>query len=231
MTEDIWDELAPHYDDWFETPAGAFVLGAEIAALLHLTGDLTGLRGLEVGCGTGQFGRAFARQGAWMVGLDRSRSMLDVAARTSADHLRLCLADAERLPFASQTFDVVLAVTVLEFIPKLLSALAEMWRVLRPGGQMLVGVLNAWSLWALTRKLLREETPYTSAHFFSLSELLRLLRNFAPARWRGAAFLPPWARGQRMGWWSALENAGARWWPILGAFLVAGTEKPREAKR
>lgn len=67
---DIWDALATDYDAWYETPLGTFVLEVEIAALLSLSGELTSGRGLEVGCGTGQFGRIFARKGVWMVGVD-----------------------------------------------------------------------------------------------------------------------------------------------------------------
>ena len=148
---EIWDALAPEYDAWYDTTVGAFTLEVEIAAGLNLAGDLTQVSGLEVGSGTGQFGQAFARQGAWMVGVDRSAVMLDVAARNSEGLLCLCRADGTRLPFAAHTFDFVLAVTVLEFVTTPLLVLAEMWRVLRPGGRLPVGALNAWSLWTLIR--------------------------------------------------------------------------------
>ncbi len=52
----------------------------------------------------------------------------------------------ERLPFLTGSFDVTLALTVLEFVSDPYAMLAEMWRVLQPGGRLVIGVLNTWSL-------------------------------------------------------------------------------------
>src|SRR3990172_4055932 len=95
---DLWDQVAPEYDAWYAAPLGAFALEVEIAALVALGGQLTGRRGLEVGCGTGQLGRAFAQGGVRMVGVDRSAAMLKEAARHAMETLTLCRADGERLP-------------------------------------------------------------------------------------------------------------------------------------
>jgi ubiquinone/menaquinone biosynthesis C-methylase UbiE len=221
----LWDTLARNYDTWYETSLGAFALEAEIAALLTLAGDLTMQRGLEVGCGTGQFGKAFARHGAWMVGVDHSAAMLEVAAKNSKGRLALCHAEGERLPFAAHSFEAVLAVTVLEFVTNPQEMLTEMWRVLQPGGRMLLGVLNSWSLWALERRLRRVKAPYAQAHFYSPPELVRLLNTFAPTQWLGTVFLPPWTKGQRKVWWPLVENIGIKLIPMFGAFLAAVTQK------
>ncbi|HEY4690955.1 MAG TPA: class I SAM-dependent methyltransferase [Anaerolineae bacterium] len=106
---DPWDQIAPQYDAWYATPLGAFAREVEIAALDALGGQLTGRRGLEVGCGTGQFGKAFAQGGVRMVGVDRSAAMLKEAARHVSETLTLCRADGERLPFPRSSFDLVAA--------------------------------------------------------------------------------------------------------------------------
>lgn len=223
---DVWDALAPSYDDWYATPVGAFAHGAEVAALVALAGELGGVRGIEIGCGTGQFTRAFAQRGARMVGVDRSAAMLAVAARHPTGAPLLCRAHGEQLPYPAGTFDVALIVTVLEFVPDPQSVLAEMWRVLRPRGRLVVGALNAWSLWAVARRLRPGKTPYAHAHFFQPPELVRLLARLGPVKWRGAVFLPPWVQTQAKAWWPLIEDTGARWLPMFGAFLAAGVQKP-----
>ena len=223
---DPWDQIAPQYDAWYATPLGAFALEVEIAALVALGGQLTGRRGLEVGCGTGQFGRVFTQRGVRMFGVDRSAAMLKEAARHSMETLTLCRAEGEHLPCPGSSFDLVVAVTVLEFARDPQAILAETWRVLRPGGKLIVGVLNAWSLWAIARRLRCSESPYVHAHFYQPPELMRLLATFGPVMWRGAVFLPPWTKGPARAWWWRVERVGARLLPMFGAFLAAAARKP-----
>lgn len=191
---DVWDALAPGCDVWYETPLGAFVLGVELAALVGLAGERVSRYVLEVGCGTGRFGRAFAERGARVIGVDLTRAMLAEAGKDEKGMLNLCQADAGRLPFQPSSFDLVLAVTLLEFVPDPSGVLAEMCRVLRPGGRLLIGALNAWTPWALARRRSDLE-PFTSARFFSPPEVREALGQFGRVTWRGAAFVLPWGKG------------------------------------
>jgi SAM-dependent methyltransferase len=96
-------------------------------------------RGLEIGAGTGYFSLNLLRQGilSEVTCTDVSPGMLDTLAG-SAERLRLdvetVVSDAENLPFASGTFDVVFGHAVLHHIPDLERAFAEFRRVLTPGG-------------------------------------------------------------------------------------------------
>lgn len=96
---------------------------------------LAGRRVLDLGCGKGRFGRALARRGADVVGLDLSTAML-----RSAYGLERVRGSVRRLPFASGSFDRVVAVEVLEHLPPAAwdQALAEIRRVLAPGGVLAV---------------------------------------------------------------------------------------------
>ena len=58
------------------------------------------------------------------------------------------IAAAEQLPFGDRSFDIVSLITVLAFMPKPGLALAEIARVLRPGGRLVLGDLGKWSSWA-----------------------------------------------------------------------------------
>jgi ubiquinone/menaquinone biosynthesis C-methylase UbiE len=96
-------------------------------------------RGLEIGAGTGYFSLNLLKQGilSEVTCTDVSPGMLETLA-ASAERLHLdvetVVCDAENLPFASGSFDVVLGHAVLHHIPDLERAFAEFRRVLKPGG-------------------------------------------------------------------------------------------------
>lgn len=85
---------------------------------------------LEVGCGRGHLTKAFADRGVDVVGIDANPQAAEVAAPGLVRHMR-----AESLDFEDETFDFVVAVHAIEHIPDLEKALAEMSRVLKPGGR------------------------------------------------------------------------------------------------
>jgi demethylmenaquinone methyltransferase/2-methoxy-6-polyprenyl-1,4-benzoquinol methylase/phosphoethanolamine N-methyltransferase len=112
-------------------------------ALAHL---VPGERVLEVGCGTGEIAlRAKARTGPTgsVAGIDPSPEMIALArqkaARANLD-IDYRVAGVEALPFADATFDVVLSSLMMHHLPEALQprALAEIRRVLKPGGRLLV---------------------------------------------------------------------------------------------
>jgi SAM-dependent methyltransferase len=99
---------------------------------------------LDVATGTGRLPRALLRQPAFdgrVIGLDLSRRMVREAVRRTAqfsDRLTLIWQDARRLPFDDDTFDGVTCLEALEFTPSPREVVAELVRVLRPGGVLLV---------------------------------------------------------------------------------------------
>jgi SAM-dependent methyltransferase len=107
--------------------------------------DLSAVRrALDAGCGTGNFlvplARRLAGQGATVIGLDLSAGVLATArARVEAEGLpATCqIGDVEALPFADGTFDLALANFMLFHVPDLDRGIAELRRVLRPGGTLL----------------------------------------------------------------------------------------------
>jgi 2-polyprenyl-6-hydroxyphenyl methylase/3-demethylubiquinone-9 3-methyltransferase len=116
---------------------------------------------LDAGCGGGLVARELAGAGAEVVGVDRSLGSLGVARRAtprrgpgnpegvprSVGSFGPAQARLERLPFADASFDAVVAADVLEHLPDLPAAVAELARVLRPGGSFLFDTVNRtpWS--------------------------------------------------------------------------------------
>jgi SAM-dependent methyltransferase len=103
-----------------------------------------GLRVLDVGCGTGGFAEAAVAAGARAWGVDASGEAVAIAALRLAP-ARVARAHAEALPYAGGAFDVVHCYSTLEHVADAGRALAEMLRVLRPGGALYVHAPHRWS--------------------------------------------------------------------------------------
>ena len=104
-----------------------------------------GQAALDVACGTGVLARELRRRSGAegrVVGLDRNAGMLAVARR-SAPGIDWREGMAERLPFADDSFDAAVSQFGLMFFEDRRAALAEMWRVVRPGGRVAVAVWDA----------------------------------------------------------------------------------------
>ncbi len=152
---------------------------------------------LDVGSGPGtvtaSLGRA-AGTGGLALGVDISRPMLARAVRTTAGpQVGFLRADAQRLPLRDKTVDAVVSIAVLQLIPDPARALAEMARVLRPGGRLAVMVPTAGRAARLWRML-----PNTGAHAFDDDEIGDILEDegFVSVRTKNFGAIQ-WVRGKR----------------------------------
>ncbi|SIO57556.1 Methyltransferase domain-containing protein [Singulisphaera sp. GP187] len=98
---------------------------------------------LDVGCGTGVFASRIRESlpNAKVWGIDLVAEMLTKGTerwRQHAGHIQPAQADSERLPFASGTFDIVTCANSFHHYPHQDRAIAEMHRVLRPGGRLML---------------------------------------------------------------------------------------------
>jgi ubiquinone/menaquinone biosynthesis C-methylase UbiE len=109
----------------------------EVGTLLAWPGELAGRRVLDVAGGDGYWAGQAARRGAYAVCLDLARRKLEFGRRLRG-HPALIEGDALRLPFADGAFDVVMSVCAIEHFDDGPAALAEMARVLKPGGDLVM---------------------------------------------------------------------------------------------
>jgi SAM-dependent methyltransferase len=169
-------------DDWLEN-------------LLPPRGE--GLRLLDLGCGTGHHLARYAARGFDVVGLDGSMEMLRHALRILPG-AALRRAGVDALPFRDETFDVVLSIEVLRYLPDPQPSLEEAARVLRPGGLLVATAAPRLSLngyWLVNRLATRLPVPglVRLKQFFTTSlELRRRLRGagFGSVEVHGAYFGP-----------------------------------------
>ena len=101
-----------------------------------------GTRMLDVACGAGQLSVMAARAGAIVTGLDLAANSLEQArVRAAAENLKIDFAegDAESLPYADESFDLVVSLIGAMFAPRPALVASEMVRACRPGGQIAMG--------------------------------------------------------------------------------------------
>jgi ubiquinone/menaquinone biosynthesis C-methylase UbiE len=186
---------------------------------------------LEVGCGTGLIldrVRGFARHAA---GIDLSAGMLHHAHRRG---LAVVQASATALPLATASVDVAYSFKVLAHIPPIADALAEMARVVRPGGWVLAEFYNARSI----RRLVKAVKPPSAVSattndeaVFTRYDTIDDIRGYLPPtlRWetsRGIRIVTPVAQVHRVPGLGALVRAAEHrladlpFLRDLGGFLV-----------
>jgi len=137
---------ADHYDTFAESYSAeneSSLLNAyyERPAMLALAGDVDGHRILDAGCGSGPLSAALIAKGAIMTGFDSSPAMLDLARQRLGAAADLHVADLSKpLPFADDSFDDVVSSLVLHYLEDWSAPLAELRRVLKPGGRLILSV-------------------------------------------------------------------------------------------
>ncbi|ONI90890.1 SAM-dependent methyltransferase [Saccharothrix sp. ALI-22-I] len=132
----------------------------ERPAMLELAGDVTDRRILDAGCGSGPLFAALRDRGAALTGIDASAGMLELARLRLGADADLRVADlADPLPFPDGAFDDVIASLVLHYIEDWGPTLAELRRVLTPGGRLIVSVEHPFAI-TLMQRLAGEKPDY-----------------------------------------------------------------------
>ena len=141
----------PLFRHWVTTGAhDTFVAGQRVARELAESLDLQGRRVLDVGCGFGGALVALGRAGARCTGLEYAEASLEICRERLALHeasATLVRGDAFAMPFPDRHFDAVVCMEVLEHVPRRRAFIAELARVLRPGGVLYLSFPNllSWS--------------------------------------------------------------------------------------
>lgn len=139
MSAEDYDSFATEYDE--ENSGSLLNAHYERPAVLRLLGDVRGRRILDAGCGSGPLAAELVARGAEVTGFDSSRAMIGLARRRLGESVPLTVHDlAEPLPYEDGTFDDVAASLVLHYLEDWEAPLAEIRRVLKPGGRLVASV-------------------------------------------------------------------------------------------
>jgi SAM-dependent methyltransferase len=223
--------LPESYAGWRSSQLGRIIDELEERLVLKLLAPVDHLHVLDVGCGDGALASTLFRREAWVTGLDADPRMLAAArARAEAASVTLDLVrgHAEALPFPDEKFDRVVAVTVLCFVREVDSAIAEMARVLKPGGRLVVGELGRWSLWAAIRRFRGwlGASTWRAARFRTAEELRGLLQGhgLVVGETRGSVYYPPCGLGASL--MAPVDPWLGRRTTLGAAFIALSAAKP-----
>lgn len=128
----------------------------------------------------------------------------------------------EELPLPDASIDRVLMVHSLEFAENPRETLKEIWRVLAPGGRLVIVVPNRRGVWARL-----EHTPFGSGRPYSRGQLTALLRetNFTPSASAEALFFPPSKIRSILKLRRAFERMGRMVWPAFSGVILVEAQK------
>jgi SAM-dependent methyltransferase len=142
------EEIKKIYEEcWRGQPADS-ELGHQWVYLRRFISKRKNCRILDAGCGTGRYAFALAAQGYSQVdGIDLFDQI------DTSGSFRYRRGSIDRIGFADETFDLVYSLSVLYYLPQPRNGLSEMWRVLKPGGTLVLSAHTRYSLFTLVRVL------------------------------------------------------------------------------
>ncbi len=149
MTDELWrpydrmaGEFLAHAED------GAYNAHYDRPTVLELLGDVAGLRVLDAGCGPGLYAEALLERGAEVIGFDASTAMVELARERVGNRAEFRVARLEvPLPYPDDSVDVVLCALAIHYVADRRATFAEMRRVLRPGGAVVVSTQHPTTDW------------------------------------------------------------------------------------
>ncbi|MGH8766366.1 MAG: class I SAM-dependent methyltransferase [Burkholderiales bacterium] len=203
----------PGLAEWFATPQGKHVLDWELRQFEHATEDVFGYRAVQAGLPGVDFLCGNRIPFRFTLALEQGAALA---------------ADPMQLPLANQSVDLVALPHALESAADPHLVLREAERVLIPEGQLVISGFNPLSLWRLRQMFARHGAgaPWDERFIglLRLKDWLNLL-GFELNGGRFGCYAPPLASPSWHERFAFMENAGARWWPILGGVYVVRAVK------
>jgi len=177
--------FAEKYDQFYRTNGGTAVDMAEKAEISDLLLQVDSREMLELGCGTGHWTGFFSEKGYRVTAVDQSAAMLEQARKRVIPEVQWVEADAARLPFSDERFELITAITLFEFAEDRNAIFREIDRLLKPGGFLIVGWLNSLSEIGRQKK---SSPTFSKAHLYTPAEIRNHLIFFGPPQFRYAVY-------------------------------------------
>jgi len=199
---EFFDEMSQGRNEKIQAnPIVEFEQHVRSRTVLELLSPGRGEKILDIGCGNARDISYIVEQGAQVIGIDISEGMVTEAKmdleKLGYKNITLEVGDAMQLNYADSEFDKVLCSEVIEHIPDAEKALDEIWRILKPGGILVLSTPNPRSWYGFDRfvvweRILRKKWDHPFDHWRSMSELLSMTeqKGFETLRRVGACYVP-----------------------------------------
>jgi SAM-dependent methyltransferase len=163
---DPFENYSKKYDEWYKNRS---IYESELQAIKELLPKSK--NGIEVGVGSGRFAAPLGIE----LGLDPSREMREIAKKRGINVIE---GVAESLPFPDSHFDFILMVTTICFLDDVEKAFREAYRVLKLGGFLIIGFIDAESpLGYFYEEIKSKSKFYKYARFQTVKEVISLMKN------------------------------------------------------
>lgn len=141
-----YDAMADSYEQ--HAADGPYNAHYDRPSVLELVGEVVGKRLLDAGCGPGLYSEELLARGADLVAVDSSAAMVELARKRLGSRARILSADlSEPLPFADAEFDLIVSALVIHHLDDRDACLREFFRVLRPGGHVVLSTQHPTTDW------------------------------------------------------------------------------------
>ena len=195
LAQHYYDEFSATYEQHRHHGYHVLIDELELAAARQYCRGLV----LEAGCGTGLILHRLEQIADVTVGVDLSAGMLKHA---SSRGMRVAQSSVDTLPFPDACFDAVVSFKVLAHVPRIEQALAELSRVTRPGGHLVLEFYNPHSLRGLIKRLKRPTRiggDFNDEDVFTRFDSLSRIRGYLPPQLelidtRGVRVFTPFAQ-------------------------------------
>lgn len=193
---EIFDSIAPEYDDWYTGEVGSLAHSLEREMVMKFIDPHPGETVLDLGCGTGIYAIDLALMGLHVTGIDISEEMLAVAAQ-KASNLNLSIvlkqADIGKIDFGNEAYDKVISISAMEFFPNPAEVIRRAYQAVKPGGRMVFATIGAGSSWSALYESKAKADPdhlFNRATFYTGRQLMDLFSE-GKSSLAGCLYFPP----------------------------------------
>jgi len=170
----MYDKKSSVYGLRYKNLAGRYFMSRKIQTITKL-GNLKGNeKMIEIGCANGPYTFQFSSKGFSMTGLDLSEKNIKEAKKRNILLKKGCeffVGDAHNLPFKDETFDVVVSISAIRYVPNPEKAIKEMYRIVKKGGTVIVDFPNKKSPWFKHLKPMIAQTSHIHDNHYTVSEV------------------------------------------------------------